>query len=232
LIEDNAHGLLADLSGTPLGSFGDISTFSFDSMKMITAYEGGALVINNKSLVDVASSCADMGTNKADFRNGKVPFYEWASLGTNSTLAAPLFDILNHQFDQSTEILNWFVQGWTNYQKALEPLFSKYGISGPSVNTGVNINGYIFWIMTRSIGERTGLIKRLQSKGITLSPHYSALHISQYGKANHSFAGGMQNTEKAANQMVRVPLFYGITLSEQNRVISEIAQYYTELDSE
>lgn len=232
LIEDNAHGLLSDFNGTPLGRFGDISTFSFDHLKMITSYEGGVLAINNKSLISVATSCTDMGTNRSDFRKGQAPFYEWTSLGTNSTLAAPLFDILVKQFNQAPSILNWFVEGWRYYKEALEPLFVKHGISGARVDPNVNTNGYIFWIMTRSATERIALITRLQSKGITLSPHYSALHVSQYGKANHSFSGNMQNTEKAVVQMVRLPLFYGITLEEQNRVVSEIEQFYSELDGE
>ena len=232
LIEDNAHGLLADFNGTPLGSFGDISTFSFDHVKMITSYEGGALAINNKSLIGVASSCTDMGTNRSAFRKGKIPFYEWTSLGTNSALAAPLLDILAQQFNQAPSILNWFVQGWRYYQEALEPLFVTYGISSARLNSGVNINGYIFWMMTRSADERTGLINRLRTKGITLSPHYSALHVSQFGKAKHLFSGNMTNTEKVVTHMVRLPLFYGITHDEQKRVVSEIEQYYAELDSE
>lgn len=232
LIEDNAHGLLSTYNDAPLGSFGDISTFSFDRLKMITSYEGGVLAVNNKSLKSAALYCTEMGTNRCDFNNGLVPFYEWTSLGTNSVLAAPLFDILKQQFIQAPSILNWFIQGWRYYQEALEPLFTKHGISGAQVDSSMNLNGYIFWIMTRSATERDRLIAKLQSKGITLSPHYSALHVSQYGKTNHSFSGSLKNTEKAVTQMVRLPLFYGITPDEQKQVVFEIEQYYLELDSE
>ena len=229
LIEDNAHGLLANLHGTQLGSFGDISTFSFDSLKMITSFEGGALVINNKSLIGSALSCANMGTNRSDFRKGKAPCYQWTSLGTNAALAKPLYDILEEQFNQSANIVDWFVRGWKYYYANLKSLSSKHGIRLPRIKSGVNINGYIFWITTRSNNERMGLISQLQAKGITLSPHYSALHLSEYGKANHSFSGSMQNTEIAATQMVRLPLFYGITQEEQKRVVFEIEQYYAQL---
>ncbi|MCF8463384.1 MAG: aminotransferase class I/II-fold pyridoxal phosphate-dependent enzyme [Flavobacteriales bacterium] len=230
LIEDNAHGFLANLNGNPLGSFGDISTFSFDHLKMITSYEGGALAINNKSLVGGASSCLDMGTNRSEFKAGKAPFYEWTSLGTNSVLAAPLFDLLIKQFHESPTILSSFVNGWLFYQEALAPLFAKHGIKGAKVVSTLNINGYIFWIMTRSATERSALIAELQTKGITLSPHYSALHKSHYGKTYHSYSGDMKNTEEAVAQMVRLPLFYGITVDEQKRVVSEIEQFYAELD--
>lgn len=232
LVEDNAHGLFSNFNGTPLGSFGDISTFSFDHLKMITSYEGGALAINNKLLLELAATCTDMGTNRSDFRHGLAPFYEWTSLGTNSALAAPLFDILKRQFNGATTILNWFIRAWRYYQEALEPLFTKHGIGGAHIYDGINTNGYIFWIMTRSANERISLIAKLRTKGITLSPHYSALHVSEFGKAKHQFSGNMKNTEKAVTQMVRLPLFYGITQEEQKRVVFEIEQYYTELESE
>lgn len=232
LIEDNAHGLLADFNGTSLGSFGDISTFSFDFLKMITCYEGGAIAINNESLLAAASSCLDMGTNRSEFRKGKVSFYEWTSLGTNSMLAQPLFDILQEQLLLSDTILDSFVHGWRFYEKALKPLSEKFGVRLPYVEPGVSINGYIFWMMTRSGAERDKLIARMQTKGITLSPHYSALHVSQYGKKNHSFSGRLQNTEKAVSQMLRLPLFYGIIAEEQERVVSEIEHFYSELGGE
>ena len=46
VIEDNAHGLLAKQNGRLLGSFGDISTFSFDHLKNITCGQGGGIAVN------------------------------------------------------------------------------------------------------------------------------------------------------------------------------------------
>lgn len=228
LIEDNAHGLFSHYKGLPLGSFGDISTFSFDSLKMITCFEGGALAINNRSLIGKAFACLEMGTNKADFRKGKVPYYEWTSLGTNSNLASPLQSILEQQIEHADKILNHFTNAWNYYYQALESLAEEFGVGRPMVTPHITINGYIFWIMTHTATERTALINRMENKGITLSPHYSALHISEYGKAHHVFRGEMINTEKAVEQMVRLPLFYGITQEEQNRVITEIEAFYAE----
>lgn len=227
LIEDNAHGLFTRFQDRPLGTFGDIATFSFDPLKIITAYEGGAIVINNETLTQKASSCLEMGTNKDDFRKGKVPYYEWTSIGTNANLALPLQSILLRQFEQSTTILEWFTQAWNYYYQGLKPLFSEGIIDGPKIDPDVTINGYIFWVITGSGKERNELINTAQSKGITLNPHYSALHASKYGNANHRFSGQMQNTDKAVARMVRLPLFFGISRSEQDQVLKMIHEFYS-----
>ena len=48
IIEDNAHGILAEYkSGEYLGQFGDIATFSFDHLKNVSCGQGGGIAINN-----------------------------------------------------------------------------------------------------------------------------------------------------------------------------------------
>ena len=50
LIEDGAHSLGTKYNGHPVGSFADITTFSFHPVKTVTSGEGGACVTNNDEL--------------------------------------------------------------------------------------------------------------------------------------------------------------------------------------
>lgn len=52
IVEDCAHALGSYYKGKPLGSFGDISIFSFYATKVITTGHGGMLVTNNKKYND------------------------------------------------------------------------------------------------------------------------------------------------------------------------------------
>ena len=52
VIEDNAHGLGGTYSGTPLGTFGALSTLSFHETKNFSCGEGGALIVNDESLLE------------------------------------------------------------------------------------------------------------------------------------------------------------------------------------
>ena len=54
IIEDNAHGLFGKYNGQYLGTFGALATQSFHETKNIACGEGGALVINDNSLIERA----------------------------------------------------------------------------------------------------------------------------------------------------------------------------------
>ena len=62
VIEDNAHGLFSTYNGRPLGSFGSLATQSFHETKNITCGEGGALLINDESLIERAEILREKGT--------------------------------------------------------------------------------------------------------------------------------------------------------------------------
>jgi len=61
VIEDTAQACGGKLNGKPLGSFGKMGTFSFDSVKTITTGEGGMIITNDKELYIRASEYHDHG---------------------------------------------------------------------------------------------------------------------------------------------------------------------------
>ena len=54
IVEDAAHAIGSLYNGKKVGSFGDITCFSFDSIKVITCGEGGAIVTNDSSVIETA----------------------------------------------------------------------------------------------------------------------------------------------------------------------------------
>jgi dTDP-4-amino-4,6-dideoxygalactose transaminase len=47
VIEDAAHGVGTRLDGKPIGSYGDLTVFSFDAIKTLTCIDGGAVIVPN-----------------------------------------------------------------------------------------------------------------------------------------------------------------------------------------
>jgi 8-amino-3,8-dideoxy-alpha-D-manno-octulosonate transaminase len=72
LIEDTAWGCGGSLNQKPLGTWGDIGTFSFDYAKTITTGEGGMVICNDKSIYDRAAAWHDHGHEN----NPSVPRWE------------------------------------------------------------------------------------------------------------------------------------------------------------
>lgn len=61
LIEDNAECIYGKCNKKNIGSFGDISIFSFQRSKHLTTGDGGMLITNNKVFAEKARKYADLG---------------------------------------------------------------------------------------------------------------------------------------------------------------------------
>jgi dTDP-4-amino-4,6-dideoxygalactose transaminase len=72
IVEDNAHGLFGRYKGQYLGTFGSLATQSFHETKNFTCGEGGALLINDRSLVERAEIIREKGTNRSRFFRGQA----------------------------------------------------------------------------------------------------------------------------------------------------------------
>src|SRR5690606_7594757 len=61
LVEDACQAVGGFYQGKPLGSYGDVGCFSFDSVKVITCGEGGAVITNNSKYAEYADQFSDHG---------------------------------------------------------------------------------------------------------------------------------------------------------------------------
>jgi len=226
LIEDNAHGIRAKYKDQWLGSMGDISTISFDSLKNITCVEGGGIVINNTEFFDRFKTAYLMGSNKNDFDEGKALFYEWKGLGSNHVLAEPLAYILLAQLTESEMIVNSFQKKWKTYYNFLKPLEDRDFIELAKVPSYSQHNGHIFWIKTADLEERSELINFLRNHRITCAFHYSPLHTSEYGKKVGLFRGEDLNTTIESSRLIRLPIYHALGEDEISYVVSKIFEFY------
>ena len=61
VIEDTAWGCGGNYKGKPLGSIGDIGTYSFDFAKTITTGEGGMIIAKDNNVLELAKAYHDHG---------------------------------------------------------------------------------------------------------------------------------------------------------------------------
>ncbi|WP_026664622.1 UDP-4-amino-4,6-dideoxy-N-acetyl-beta-L-altrosamine transaminase [Butyrivibrio sp. FC2001] len=113
-IEDAAHSIGSKYNGKPVGSFADITTFSFHPVKTVTAGEGGALLTNNEEYARKAYLFRSHGMEHdhskfmtpADEDNVGIWYYEQQLLGMNLRMTDIQAALLSSQLDK----LDRFVQ--------------------------------------------------------------------------------------------------------------------------
>ena len=97
LIEDCAHALSSEWRGRRVGTFGIAGTFSFQASKLMTAGEGGAIIINDDELERLARSVHDCGRMPGQW------FYSHYIYGSNYRLSEWQGAVLNAQLGRLDE---------------------------------------------------------------------------------------------------------------------------------
>lgn len=218
VVEDNAHGLFATYRGRYLGTLGKMAALSFHETKNITCGEGGALIINDPSLISRAEIIRDKGTNRSRFLRGEVDKYTWVSLGSSYQPSDMLAAYLLAQLEERRKITRKRSLLWNRYMDGLGDWAVSNSVRLPMVPDGCMHSAHIFYLLMPDQTSRDALIERLRRKGILAVFHYQPLHLS--GMVEERFECPV--TESVASRLVRLPLYFGLEETEQDSIISEI----------
>lgn len=225
IVEDNAHGLFGSYKDKPLGSFGALSTLSFHETKNVTCGEGGALVLNDASLIEAAEIIREKGTNRARFFRGQVDKYTWVGLGSSYLPSDMLAAFLLAQLQSHERIQAARKTIWERYATTLGDWAANAGIGVPLVPPDREQSYHIFYLLLPHLEARTRFIDALRSRGVYAAFHYVPLHRSEM--AVNIGAGDAQCpvTEEISDRLVRLPLFASMTQDEQGRVIDAVLNF-------
>lgn len=225
LIEDNAHSLFGTYRGKPLGTFGCLATQSFHETKNINCGEGGALLINDPSLISRAEIIRDKGTDRQRFLRGQVDKYTWVDLGSSFVLSDLLAAFLLAQLEKRREIQTARRTVWQRYESAFRGEIEEFGVQLPTVPEGCEQAWHMYYLILPSLPERQGLIDHLRQRGIGAVFHYTPLHLSRMGLAHGGVPGDCPVTERTSDRLLRLPFFFGLTGAEQQRVIDAVFEF-------
>ena len=219
LIEDNAHGLGGRWSGRTLGTFGAVSALSFHETKNITCGEGGALVINDASLLERAEVLREKGTDRARFLRGQVDKYTWVDVGSSWVLSDLLAAILVGQLERFPEIQTKRHAVWDRYRSELAGWAIEHGVRLPEIPPEAEHTAHLFHLRVSDVETRTRFIDHMARAGIGAVFHYQPLHLSEVGRRYGGLEGQHPVTEDAGETLVRLPIFESLGTDEVDRVI-------------
>jgi dTDP-4-amino-4,6-dideoxygalactose transaminase len=224
VIEDAAQCIDSFYKNKPLGSIGNIGCFSFHETKNIQCGEGGFMVVNDPALIDRTEVIRNKGTNRTSFIKGEVSKYQWVDIGFSSLPGRITAAFLHHQIGKIDEVQKKRKILWEHYYKRLN-ILSSWGVMLPRVFDYASNNAHIFYFTCVSYSERNELISFLNSKKIHAVFHYQALHRSEYYlKSNKNMS--LPNAEKYSDCLIRIPLFFDLTMEEVDLISDSIIDFY------
>jgi len=221
LIEDAAHCIHAYHEEKHLGTIGDFGAISFHKTKNIHCIQGGALMIKSREHYQRALILRDMGTNKKAFVDGTVNSYTWVDVGNSFSINPLSASFLNPQLERAIIVVEKRKQLWDHYNTLLHKINKNW-----QKDTKTH-NGHIYYILCSDEKERNQLIMYLKQKGIDSRFHYIPLHSSRMGQ-KYTFIQQNDISSTISKSIIRLPLYYKMTLAEVELVVKQIQNYYTE----
>jgi len=227
LVEDAAQALLSTWQDRPLGSIGNLGCISFHETKNIICGEGGALLINDQRFLERAEIIREKGTNRTQFFRGQVDKYTWVDIGSSFLPGELTSAFLYAQLECAESIIAKRKSLCRAYHESLQALEEKDLLRLPSPIHAGGANGHLFYIMTGSLEERTGLIDHLARHKIMAVFHYVPLHSSPAGKRFGRVSGSMTFTSTTSDRLLRLPLYYEMSEKDVHRVADCIKDFYS-----
>ena len=210
VIYDAAHAFGVEYKGRSILSYGDISTLSFHATKLFHTIEGGALIINDDTLVEKARYLINFGIENAE----SIP-----ELGTNAKMNEFEAAMGLCMLDEIEKVLQKRQEVFSHYEKALKdvvtfPLKSKY----------VTENYSYFPIVLKDEVQTLKLQKALHEKEIYPRRYfYPSLDMLSYIEPKQF----MPISRDISRRILALPLYPELKEIDQN-IIIEIVRTYCE----
>ena len=228
VVEDAAQAIDSYYKGRPLGSIGHFGCFSFHETKNVTAGgEGGLLTVNDDRFIRRAEIIWEKGTNRAEFFRGMVNKYGWVDTGSSFLPSEINSAFLYAQLENLEDIQSKRKAIWQKYYDALKDLEECGLVKLPIMPDFATNNAHMFYMVCRSLEERTALISHMREGDVLAVFHYLSLHKSDYYIQHHE--GDILELpycDRFADQLVRLPLYYELTVEDQDKVIRLIREFY------
>jgi dTDP-4-amino-4,6-dideoxygalactose transaminase len=226
VIEDAAQGVMSTYKERALGTLGHIGCFSFHETKNYTAGgEGGAILINDKTLISRAEIIREKGTDRSQFIRGQLDKYTWQDVGSSFLPSELQAAYLLAQLENADKINQRRLAIWQQYQQAFLGLAAQDLVELPTIPDYCAHNAHMYYLKLKDITQRADFIRHLKRKDVLSVFHYIPLHSSPAG-SKFGRMNGMDNfTTTESERLVRLPLYYQMS-DEQVKTVIEASRSF------
>lgn len=226
VIEDAAQGVMSTYKGKALGTLGDFGCYSFHETKNYSMGEGGCLLIRDEKHIENAEIFREKGTDRSKFFRGQVDKYTWVNYGSSYLPSDMNAAYLWAQLELADQVNDKRLACWNRYYENLIALEEEGKIQLPKVPAECVHNAHMFYIKTKNLEERTEFIKFMKEKDVLTVFHYIPLHSAPAGKKYGRFHGKDEFTTKESERLVRLPMYYSLSLEEVDYISACVKEFY------
>jgi dTDP-4-amino-4,6-dideoxygalactose transaminase len=224
VIEDAAHAFGSTLEGRKVGESGDITCFSFDGIKNITAGEGGCVVSDDIDLIHRVSDARLLGVvndSAARITNRRQWTFDVTAIGWRYHMSNIMAAIGIEQLKKQKSLAS-----------RRQALASKYDILFSSLDRispvarncpGAVPHIYVVRIADLTVSGREKLRKKMLAAGIETGIHYWPNHLLSFFQTSCSDI--LPITERVYPELLTVPLHPDLTEADLERVAAGLANF-------
>jgi dTDP-4-amino-4,6-dideoxygalactose transaminase len=227
IIEDASHAIGGKYLDKPVGGcqYSDITVFSFHPVKIITTAEGGLATANSQELAENMQLLRSHGiTRNPDVMSKKSEgdwYYQQIVLGFNYRMTELQAALGVSQMQRLDE----FVTQRHTLQERYDSLLSSLPIVKPYQNRDSYsaLHLYPIQINLNSVDKgREKIFEELRQSDIGVNVHYIPIHTQPYYRQFGFGDGDFPVSEDYYSKVISLPIYYGMTFSEQDLVVNKL----------
>jgi len=230
VIEDASHAIGGKYKGQPIGNgrYSDVTVFSFHPVKIITCGEGGMALTNNASVAKqlrllrshgISSHPADMQPRPPR----EIWNYQQIDLGFNyriTDIQAALGLSQIHRLDEFVTQRHALAQRYNQFLSAL-PVITPW--QHPDNHSAYHL--YVIRLKLQEINKtQRQIYEALRAAEILANLHYIPIYRQPYYEKMGFKAGYCPQAEQYYSEAISIPLYPGLTITEQDRVVAAIRE--------
>ena len=223
LIEDCAESFGAKIKGVSVGTFGQMSIFSFAPNKILTTGEGGAICTDSRKIFEKLQLIRSHGrkVNENYFKTSQLPNY--ISIGYNWRMSSITAALGLSQFDKLDRIIQLRRQHARFYVSKLKKIKEIKLLDEPKDHLHVY---QLFTIQLKNNLIRNELQKFLADRGIMTKIFFEPIHLSNFYKKSGFGKKSLPNTEKISQTVLSLPIFPGLKSEEIRYICDSIKEFF------
>ncbi|MDO8748038.1 MAG: DegT/DnrJ/EryC1/StrS aminotransferase family protein [Candidatus Omnitrophota bacterium] len=220
IVEDAAHAFGSNYKGRKIGSFGDITCFSFDPIKNITCGEGGAVVLSDDKLGERIIQKRILGIDKDTWHRYKnehswyyevvVPGLRYHMSNINAAIGLIQLKKIDKFIEKKRKLCRLYDQEFKNKEE-ITLLDKDYGQIAP------------FNYVIKVKKGRDQLMEHLKNNAISAGIHYIPNHQQPLFKP---FYRRLPVTESIFGQILTLPLYFDMQDSDLFKVVEAVKKFF------